>query len=329
MAVGDTLPHCDGTGTQADPYIYTTAQGFMECIAVNKSYAQAGEENLVFNANDGVINQSGITIKCTFLNGRGTTILNLMKQNTTGNLIALSYGEYADRHNIEVQNMNFYNMVIIDNNTNNARFASASPDDYTQSFFRNCNFTGVAKGSSFGYNALFYHSNSYSGRSGKNGYINCTFNINLDIGNGGNSNDRILISSDFGAEMTNCTVCVSGKIARPLCIINNLKTNSCTFMNKQTNPLTLVSAVAVRYSANNSDIGYNYIKLYINNASSGTSTLSLSNATKTLVNRSRLTDLSISGTCISMQETDTSALDYIYDAAKLEANGFLVGQVIE
>lgn len=40
--VGDTLPHCTGTGTQADPYIFTTAEGFVEAIAVTDSYIEAG-----------------------------------------------------------------------------------------------------------------------------------------------------------------------------------------------------------------------------------------------------------------------------------------------
>ena len=35
MAVGDSLPHCSGTGTSGDPYIFTTEQGLKEAIAVD------------------------------------------------------------------------------------------------------------------------------------------------------------------------------------------------------------------------------------------------------------------------------------------------------
>lgn len=69
--------------------------------------------------------------------------------------------------------------------------------------------------------------------------------------------------------------------------------------------------------------------MYIEN--DGNSTLVLGGyASKTLVNRSRLpANMTISGTCISMQEADPTASDYIYNAENLADAGFLVGTVIE
>ena len=68
MAVGDTLPHCSGTGTSADPYIYSTAQGFKEAIAVSNAYVKAATENLVFDVNDGVLSNI-IRFYCINLDG--------------------------------------------------------------------------------------------------------------------------------------------------------------------------------------------------------------------------------------------------------------------
>ena len=336
MAVGDTLPHCTGTGTSADPYIYTTAQGFIEAIAVVSAYVKAGEENLVFDANDGVIPQSGIVIYNSFLNGRGTTILNLLKQNTEGNLVELNYGTYDQRHTIEVRNMNFYNMTIINNNGQNSTFVRAFPADYFQEYFINCNFSGIVRGSNVAANALFYHGNSYSGRSGYKCYQNCTFNINFDCST---TNTITMFSCDFGGTLENCTICASGTIKETgdtnqiLTLVSGFSLKDTTFVNKETNPLYpyrtgYTSFVNLNISA--VDTSYNYFKIYLKSKVAGTyPRLSVSNASKLLVNRSRIEGGDITGTCISMQETDTTASDYIYNADNLVNAGFLVVSVIE
>lgn len=67
MVVGDTLPHCSGTGAENDPYIYSDVVGFLEAIAVDGSYVQASQTGLVFDANDGVISQ--VNFYCAYIDG--------------------------------------------------------------------------------------------------------------------------------------------------------------------------------------------------------------------------------------------------------------------
>lgn len=107
MAVGDTLPHCTGTGTSADPYKYSTAEGFNEAIAVEDAYVEAATENLIFDVNDGVIPNT-LVITCYNLNGKGTTIRNLYLT-SSGNIISFANGN----KNYVVSNMNFYNMLAV------------------------------------------------------------------------------------------------------------------------------------------------------------------------------------------------------------------------
>ena len=101
MAVGDTLPHCIGTGTSADPYKYSTAEGFVEAIVVEGAYVEAAVENLSFDVNDGVV-PSTITINNASFNGKGTTIRNLYTLGS-GTLVSIS----NSRVSATIRNINF------------------------------------------------------------------------------------------------------------------------------------------------------------------------------------------------------------------------------
>lgn len=326
MAVGDTLPHCTGTGTSSDPYKYSTAEGFKEAIAVADAYVVAAEENLVFDVNDGII-PSSLSIACNSLNGKGTTIRNLYRT-TDGALISTP----SSNKNTYISNMNFYNMMLI-NNTANAqiRVINAYNDDYRIKNFTNCNFTGIVRGSNINYyhGLIASHPNNFTGND--QGFYNCTFNFNIDgseysstaTGDGG-----LFWSNDNNYVMSNCTICISGKFNYDFKFIWNYHMINCTIMNKATNPIVIEGNRTISITQNAAE--YNYFKPYITQSSGSTVTLNVgNNASKTLVNRSRIDHVTISGTCINMQETDAAQSDYIYNAQNLANAGFLVGTVIE
>lgn len=326
MAVGDTLPHCTGTGTSADPYKYSTAEGFKEAIAVVDAYVVAAVENLLFDVNEGIISSS-ISIACNSLNGKGTTIRNLYRT-TEGALISTP----DSGKNTYISNMNFYNMMII-NNASNAqiRVINAYNDDYRIKNFTNCNFTGIVRGSNISfYRGLITSSpNSYTGPD--QGYYNCTFNFNIEgseysstaTGYGG-----LFWANDNNYVLSNCTICISGKFNYDFNLVVGYHMLNCTIMNKATNPIVIDGNRTIYITQTSAE--YNYFKPYITQSSGSTVTLNVgSNSTKTLVNRSRIDNVSISGTCINMQEDDSTQSDYIYNAQNLADAGFLVGTVIE
>ena len=322
MAVGETLPHCTGTGTSADPYKYSTAEGFNEAIAVVDAYVEAAEENLIFDVNDGIVSNP-IVQTCYSLNGKGTTILNLYRT-SSGSLINFA----TNNKSYSMSNMNFYNMMIVNNSSAGIRFINwGNGDDYVRHFY-NCNFSGIIRGSSIYSDTgiIVTASNNYT-RSDQ-GMHNCTFNFNIQ-GTLTNVSKPLFYAWDNNFYLNNCTVCISGNVGTAnLRIAGGWCFNNCTIANSSTNPL-ICSGDRTIYLESNVAANYNYIKMYIEN--DGNSTLVLGGyASKTLVNRSRLpANMTISGTCISMQETDPTASDYIYNAENLADAGFLVGTVIE
>lgn len=325
MAVGDTLPHCTGTGTSGDPYKYSTAQGFKEAIAVVDAYVVAAEDNLAFDVNDGVI-PSSISIACNSLNGKGTTIRNLYRT-TAGALISTS----ESNKDTYISNMNFYNMMIV-NNIDNAeiRMIKAYNNDYRIKNFTNCNFTGIIRGSKINYYQGVIASNPNNYTSPDQGFYNCTFNFNIEGSQYSSyaSAHGLFWSNDNNYVMSNCTICISGKFNYDFYIANNYHMINCTVMNKATNPIVIEGNRTISITQRTAE--YNYFKPYITQSSGSTVTLNVgNNATKTLINRSRIDNVSISGTCISMQEDDSTQSDYIYNAQNLANAGFLVGTVIE
>lgn len=340
--VGETLPHCTGTGTQADPYIYTTEEGFMEAIAVMQSYVEAGQSNLLFDANNGVITQ--VTFRCSYIDGKGTTIRNLFTQNSGTNLIYFNVN-----HSVDIYNINFYNMCIITTTSwQRARFIFDSNDNGSDhnKFFKNCNFTGIYKGyplgdnwgliSSFYSNGSAYHSMIFK---------DCTFNFNLSmIASGNNANTVIFqmngYNSLYAIELSNCTICISGKTPTsanyPVYLCKGtIVLDSCVFTNSPTNPLSIANGsnfnarliLETSTSGRKYSTTYNYFKMYINgNGLEGKFECGNSHI---LINTSRITGVPTITGGIQMQETDPTADDYIYDTNKLAAKGFMVGQVIE
>lgn len=336
--VGDTLPHCTGTGTQADPYIYTTEEGFMEAIAVIKSYVEAGQSNLVFDANNGVITQ--VSLRCCYLDGKGTTIRNLFTQNSSTSLIRTYTG--SDGHVINIYNINFYNMCIITTSVwHLARFfydEGSNYQDHTK-FFKNCNFTGVYNGPpKANNNGLFTCGVSAGSSYNSVAFKDCTFNFNL---NTYTNVDYLYIfksaTSGYPIEFSNCTICLSGKTSStsnyPVCLFTNAVMDSCVVMNKSTNPLYIASGnnsyvkMELVNSGKKFTTTYNYVKLYMNHGTYSGSRFDVNNS-HVLVNKTRLGVDTFQGG-IQMQETDPTANDYIYDAEKLATKGFMVGQVIE
>lgn len=336
--VGDTLPHCTGTGTQADPYIYTTEEGFKEAIAVIKSYVEAGQSNLVFDANNGVITQ--VSLRCCYLDGKGTTIRNLFTQNSSTSLVTT----YTDSsgYAMDIYNINFYNMCIITTSIwHYARFfydEGSNGQNHTK-FFKNCNFTGVYNGPPKGSNQAIFSCGISSGSSYDSvAFKDCTFNFNFSTYT---SVDYLYIfrsgSTSYPIEFSNCTLCFSGKTSStanyPVALLDNAVMDSCVVMNSSTNPLNMASGdnsyvkMTLVGSGRKYTTTYNYVKLYMNHGTYSGSRFEVNNS-HVLVNKTRLGVDTFSGG-IQMQETDPTADDYIYDAEKLAAKGFMVGQVIE
>lgn len=331
MAVGDTLPHCTGTGTSADPYIYSDLTGFLEAIAVTQAYVEAAEENLVLNTNGSLYT---ISFAMTSLNGKGSKLLNLHGQGNDVGLIVIDRKQYP----ITIKNMNFLNMIL--DGTGESRYGcivALSPSEYSARYwFDNCNFTCLVKGNpldwSVGY-GLIYCGNSWSRETHR--FKDCTFNLNFDNSTTGTTT---IFSGLNAMQFTNCTVCLSGKTKKDIYVFRpsgygGFTINNCTIMNKPTNPLILDNSEGAKtlyFQMRDTNSNANYIKLHIEKTTDANgATLSLSNMDNSLVNRSLLSSgVTISGTCISMQEDDSTADDYIYDAEKLAAKGFNVGQVI-
>ena len=326
MAVGDTLPHCTGTGTSADPYKYSTAQGFKEAVAVADAYVEAAEENLSFDVNDGVLSNT-LVITCYSLNGKGTTIRNLYLT-SSGNIIT-----FADfKKDYVVSNMNFYNMLaVFTTSGTQIRFIDWNNHDYNTRNLYNCNFTGVIRGS-----AIDYHGGIIL--SLRNGYTrnyqevkDCTFNFNVQGTSTGIGSECALfyVNSSY-VHFINCTFAISGIFNYDLPIIDTADCNNCTFTNKETNPIVMSGGNRVIgiYMRN---ANFNCVKFYV--TATNTVTMNFANSgygAKTLVNRSRINNAAISsGSCINMQETDPTASDYIYNSQNLADKGFLVGTVVE
>lgn len=331
--IGDTLPHCTGTGTQADPYIFSDVYGFAEAIAVVDAYVEATTSNIVWNCNtDAQALPCPITIKCLEIQAKGFTIINALVQNqntsvfyiyrTTKENVQKIYGLNA--YNVCIINYNLP-MCLIDDNTRYSEYPAALTE------LHNCNFAGVCIG---------YSNTSRDGSSRKNfiahddgnRYLNfmqyrmynCTFNFNLSDPTNTSGKNFVFHCEGKGYGSTfvyldNCTLCFSGSVSDAFSI--SAIANNTTFMNKQSNPLTC-SIGNINIMAEPSLSGYNYHKMYIT-ANSG----NLKDA-QGLWNTSRYAYSNPTYQGIQMQETDPSLNTYIYDDANLAAAGFLVGEVI-
>lgn len=333
MAVGDTLPHCTGTGTSADPYIYSDLTGFLEAIAVTQAYVEAAEENLVLDTKGSLYT---VSFAMTSLNGKGSKLLNLHGKDNNVGLIVIDNKQYP----ITIKNMNFLNMILDGPGINSqyGNIIALNPSEYSARYwFDNCNFTCLIKGNPLNYDegyGLIHCANNWSRETHR--FKDCTFNLNFDNSTAGTTT---IFSGLNAMQFSNCTVCLSGKTKKNIYVFKpsgygGFTLNNCTIMNKPSNPLILDNSEGAKtlyFQMRDTNSNANYIKLHVEKTTPANGvTLSFSNFNKTLLNRSLLpSGATISGTCVSMQEDDTTADDYIYDAEKLAAKGFNVGQVIE
>ena len=322
--VGDTLPHCTGTGTQADPYIYNSEEGFIEAIAVTDAYVEAGQPNLIFDANNRVIQY--INPSCASIQGRNTTIRNLLANMTSGTLIYFSISSQS----ITINDMNFYNMCLINTAySQRPKFLSTTTANANNVTFNRCNFTGIVKG--------LVHGEGYFVTGGRGVTLNfndCTFNINFDVPYYAITAYLMRFTSSDNVILDNCTICLSGKTSTSFnytfYITADAFLYNCVFTNSPTNPLRGGGDIRNHFIVHGREgSSYNYFKL--NMVLQNQSTIEFANLPKMLINLSKITlgtDCSISGG-IQMQETDPTADDYIYDSDNLANKGFMVGQVIE
>lgn len=319
--VGDTLPHCTGTGTQADPYIYNSEEGFIEAIAVTDAYVEAGQPNLIFDANNGVIQY--INPSCASIQGKNTTIRNLLANMTSGTLIYFSISSQS----ITINDMNFYNMCLITTASNQRpKFISTGTASGNNVTFNRCNFTGIVRG--------LAHTEGYfvtGGRGVTLIFNDCTFNINFDVSSISDSVYLMRFTSSDNVVLDNCTICISGKVPvnYSFYITADAFLYDCVFANSPTNPLRGSDTAGAFIIRGREGSSYNYFKLNVDLRDN--IRIEFKNLPKMLVNLSKITfgtNSYIEGG-IQMQETDPTASDYIYDSDNLSNAGFMVGQVVE
>ena len=325
-----TLPHCTGTGTQQDPYIFTTEQGLKEALDVNEGvYIEAGAENLVFDVNNGVLNNT-FYFKGLSFKGKGLTIRNLNILFQSSSLISVT------RASGVIEGVNFYNMYMSINSGYTSYFINLHPVDSYNSFtFKNCNFSGVCyceNGTAYVTYHYRYSTNFL--------FKDCTFNINFKY----TANDTAFLLWDYdkGITYNNCTFCFSGTIVYPssartylYLTANYPKLINCTFANSQSNPLIVGSTDnpngVMMYAELHDNSTQNYYKMYTTyGGPSGslpdkTFSVSQTGGAQFLINKSRMIGFETLSNGIKMQETNPSGSDYIYSATNLAAKGFTVG----
>lgn len=342
-----TLPHCTGTGTQADPYIFTTAEGFKEAIAVEACYAEAGDSNLTFDCNKGILT-APIIIGCAYLDCKGLTILNALINQTNSYIMKLA--DATDSNNQfarEIKNLNVYNFCNIHYgrgtigllvNPDYERYGGTVPP----ATFTNCNFAGIFIGytEETDYPMVGHYRRSNADYANAQLiFNNCTFNFHFKnpVNDGNRSHMRLFAGSNASpVKLVNCSVSLSGNVPSmsiEMCGFDGTynkfaKFDTVTVTNSQANPL-----ICRRLKFIMPQSGYNYYKLYAHAhdyTSGGTDDLIVSDPLG-LINKSRLTITKTGEPVCSgivMQEDDPTAADYIYNDANLESAGFLVGQVI-
>jgi len=331
--IGDTLPHCTGTGTQTNPYIFEDEEGFLEAIDVIDAYVEAKTANMQFDCNDSVI-APPFTFKCSSFKGKGLTIINAVLQNQETYIINYAVGNSTDEHIIN--GLNLFNFCIIsDNNAIGVVKAYGGYDSYSnipQHKFNNCNFAGVVIGGNNYFGLFSVQSYPSSSCNYYLLYKNCSFNVHLEK-IGSNNTENFFLgnhnNSNYDYHMlNNCVIGVSGETnhfdlegQQP----HRIFATNCTFLNSASNPLNVDTIdIPITYDASFS--GYNYHKMYVNGSSGSYGTLS---DTLGLWNTSRYHITNPSYTGIQMQETDSSLSTYIYNEQNLSNAGFLVGRVIE
>lgn len=140
MAVGDTLPHCTGTGTDTDPYKFSDWDGFLESTTIVNAYVEASIPNLRFDMNE--LDDALPTTYCRSFDGKGLTIVNLYSDSDRPTHL---FQVGCDNFNnpVTFRNLNLYNFVLNHSSTCLLyRTGSFSGSDIYWTFI-NCNFAGV------------------------------------------------------------------------------------------------------------------------------------------------------------------------------------------
>ena len=337
--VGDTLPHCTGTGTSADPYIFSTAEGFLEAIVVSQAYIEASTPGLSFDFNN-VTYTLPLYFNFKSLKAKGLVILNILSMSSYDAVININTSTSIS-HDRDIIGLNMYNVTIMKYGQW-MKFINA-PAGYNGGTmkFTNCNFTGILLG--YGSNntspnngeTLIGYTGSES-RSTALSFENCTFNFHLKDTT--NTQSVFLFAANTGNRVCifkNCSICISGNVSnKRVYIANNagVDFNNVTVTNSTTNDLTC-DFFCILTQGNTGNMGYNYYKINVNarNTSGGVDIYIKDSLA--LINKSKLhpytaNNWDFNGNTMVMQEDTPSASDYIYNDANLQAHGFLVGQVI-
>lgn len=322
MAVGDTIPGCTGTGTQVDPYIFEDFTGFLNAIDVVDAYIEAKNNNMTFDFNN-LSYTLPMTIKCRSMKAKGLTLLNIIAQNGTYDIMKF---EEVSTLSQSIDNLNIYNFCIIVNSNNGGSCHLIKCNGYVNSSYAigirwtNCNFAGCVIGhSTTSYNPtdtstlIGYTYNGSNFNAKYSTFENCTFNIHLKDTFASLNSFTLAGSGGYQppTTFTNCSICISGNVPYKCIYINGVKTsfNNVTFINSASNPLRcyLFSCALDNLSAS----GYNYYKAYITAVSGIDGKSIYFNDTMGLVNRTRLVPYNnlFSSNGIVMQEYNQSDPD--------------------
>lgn len=275
--VGDTLPHCTGDGSQANPYIFNTPEGFLEAIVVEHAYIEAAttQTPLVFDCNN-VSMPIPWVFNFDYLDCKGLTILNALSDHSSEVIIRIR-GSFSRT----IKNLNMFNICIISQGMPAGLIYQewqvyGGPTVPYIADFINCNFAGIFIGYAGTYGDL--KSAFLLGREGNNydydtvrlRFTDSTFNFNLSDPYNATNRPFYFACSNTGMYFRNCTLQFSGGCPGGFMLdyqdgsYNRLYFNNVTVRNSPTNPLVVTYSNSIKLSVgqNNTFSGYNYYKLY-------------------------------------------------------------------
>lgn len=329
-----------GSGTQGNPYIFETAEDFLQLISRDSVYIEAKEDNMEFDFNN-VEYTLPLYFNFYSLNAKGLTILNLLSMNNNDSVINITPNEAYTNHDRFITGLNIYNLTII-------KYAQmlkfiGFPQGYNGRTmkFTNCNFAGLVMG--YGMSGENWHNNGtfigeYTNESRATQLVfeNTTFNIHLKDPT--NTSSTFLFTCNYGSGsgiciFKNCSICISGNVPYKLVSINlparNVGCFNCvTFTNNLSNPL-VCQHFYTKAIQNPDYAGNNYYKMKVTTSGqiSIDDTLGLIDEAKFTAGSTR----TLTGIVLTSDQTHVGPspqYDYIYNDANLQAHGFIVGQVI-
>ena len=316
--VGNTLPHCTGDGSQANPYVFNTPEGFLEAIVVEHAYIEAAttQTPLVFDCNN-VSMPIPWVFNFDYLDCKGLTILNVLSDHSSEAIIRIR-GSFSRT----IKNLNMFNICIITQGRPAPLIfqewqAYGGAEYYAD--FMNCNFAGIFIGYALGYGDLQTQSllgrecSNYNYATVRLRFTNGTFNFNLRNPYPSTNYPFYFAQSNLGMYFRNCTLRFSGQhnggfyLDRQDETYNRLYFNNVTILNSPTTPLIInyYNSAKLSVGQDSTFSGYNYYKLYVQALNNVIITDTLG-----LINSTRLTagnDKTLTG--IVMQEYNQSDPD--------------------